>query len=279
MRLDRGKRKSVWAQRMSLNKKIIQRRISSISNWLILLLFLCFLLLGCSQTDDVVKVENNESHRVENDESEATKEPIDKQIESEVKAFEPIFQGETSKKKIALTFDDGPHPIHTSEVLQLLNQYDAKATFFMLGSQVEEYPHIAAQVAASGHEIGNHTWSHKKLTTLSEKEAIDEISLGVMAIEDAIGYQPTHFRPPFGERNANVDQLVGMPSILWTIDTRDWDTRNPESIFQIVKNNANNGQIVLMHDIYDTTVEALDLILKYLTLEGYQFVTISELIK
>ncbi len=178
-----------------------------------------------------------------------------------------------------MTFDDGPHPIHTREVLQLLNQYDAKATFFMLGSQVEEYPHITAQVAASGHEIGSHTWSHKNLTTLSEEEAIEGISLGVVAIEDAIGYQPTHFRPPFGERNANVDQLVGMPSVLWTIDTRDWNTRTPESIFQIVKTNASNGQIVLMHDIYDTTVEALDPILKHLTLEGYQFVTISELIK
>ncbi|WP_412976504.1 polysaccharide deacetylase family protein [Ornithinibacillus sp. 179-J 7C1 HS] len=192
--------------------------------------------------------------------------------ESELKEEVPV-----GKKRVALTFDDGPHPTNTEQILKLLDQHDAKATFFMLGNRVDFYPDIAKEVADAGHEIGNHTWSHKDLTTLGEAEMELEFQRTNEAVVHAIGKSPTVFRPPYGARNEQVDNVIDMPATLWTIDSLDWKSHDPDQVLSIVKENIQDGSIILMHDIHATTVEAVELVLNFLDEEGYEFVTVSNI--
>lgn len=183
----------------------------------------------------------------------------------------------SSGKYVALTFDDGPHPTNTLEILQLLDEYSAKATFFMLGNRVDFYPDIAKMIAENGHEIGNHTWSHKNLTSLGKEEMLEEVQVTNEVIQNATGKQPTVFRPPYGAINDQVREVLGIPPTLWTIDTLDWKSHDPNEVLSIVKENVTEGSIILMHDIHKSTVEAVELVLKFLDEEGYEFVTVSEI--
>jgi peptidoglycan-N-acetylglucosamine deacetylase len=183
----------------------------------------------------------------------------------------------SSGKQVALTFDDGPHPTNTLEILELLEEYNAKATFFMLGNRVEFYPDIAKVIAEKGHELGNHTWSHKDLTSLGQEEMSEEVNITNEVIQNATGEQATVFRPPYGAINDQVREVLGIPSTLWTIDTMDWKSHDPNAVLSIVKENITDGSIILMHDIHETTVEAVELVLKFLDEEGYEFVTVSEI--
>lgn len=182
-------------------------------------------------------------------------------------------------KKVALTFDDGPHPQNTPAILNLLKQYNAKATFYMLGSTADFYPNLVKEVAQAGHEIGNHSWSHYEMTTIDDATIRKEIELSDQAIRSAIGYAPATMRPPFGSHDARVDALVGKPIVLWSIDTRDWESRDPNAVLGVVQQSMHDGAIILMHDSHGTTVEATRLVLDYLAGQGYEFVTISELFK
>lgn len=182
-------------------------------------------------------------------------------------------------KRVALTFDDGPHPRNTEKVLGLLDQYDAKATFFMLGSNVEYYPDIVKSIVAAGHELGNHTWSHPDLTALGSDSVMQEVQNTNEIIEKTTGEEPTVFRPPYGATNEQVETAVKMTPVLWSVDTMDWKSRDPNAILALVKGNVEDGSIILLHDIHDTTVVALEPILKYLDGEGYNFVTVSDLEK
>lgn len=183
----------------------------------------------------------------------------------------------SGRKKVALTFDDGPHPKNTLKILDLLDKYDAKATFFMLGNRVDFYPDIVKKVADQGHELGNHTWNHKDLTAISKEEGIQEVERTNVAIRNAAGRDSTVFRPPYGAMNKQVNGAISSPAVLWSIDTLDWKSHNPDEILKIVQQNVKDGSIILMHDIHKTTVEAVEPILKYLKKEGYECVTVSEL--
>lgn len=187
-----------------------------------------------------------------------------------------IVDGET-KKKVALTFDDGPDPVHTLEILSLLDQYQARATFFVLGNRVDFYPSIIQEMADKGHEIGNHTWNHKDLTKLSSDQIKNEINKTSNAIKAVIGEGPQLYRPPYGAINDQVRGATNLKPVLWTVDPQDWLHRDATKVFNHVKANVTDGSIVLMHDIYGSTVEAVGKILSYLAAEGYQFVTVSEL--
>ncbi|MGM8216588.1 polysaccharide deacetylase family protein [Bacillaceae bacterium W0354] len=182
-----------------------------------------------------------------------------------------------SNKRVALTFDDGPHPTNTLEIHELLDEYNAKATFFMLGNRVDFYPDIANTIAEKGHELGNHTWSHRNLTSLGREEINREVQTTINVIQNATGKKPTVFRPPYGALNDQVREVIGMPPTLWTVDTLDWKSHDPDEILSIVKENVTDGSVILMHDIHDTTVEAVVLVLKFLEEEGYEFVTVSEI--
>lgn len=184
-----------------------------------------------------------------------------------------------TKKRIALTFDDGPHPKVTEQILNLLDKYQAKATFFMLGSRVQYYPDIAKDVLARGHEVGNHTWNHPVLTKLSAEQVSKEYASTAGAITQAIGQGPTVFRPPYGATNDTVNAQIPVPVILWSIDTMDWKHRNAQQLLPYVQNNLHNNAIVLMHDIHQSTADGLEAVLAYLQSQGYEFVTVSEIMK
>lgn len=190
----------------------------------------------------------------------------------------PAGQLENQKKRVALTFDDGPHPQVTLQILQCLEKYKAKATFFMLGSRVQHYPDIALKVKNNGHELGNHTWSHPVLPKLAEAQIIHEFTKTEEAIFNATGQEATVFRPPYGASNEAIDQTIPRESILWSIDTLDWKHKNAEKLTAQVKQQIHNNAIILMHDIHQSTADALPAVLEFLSKEGYEFVTVSEIL-
>ncbi len=190
----------------------------------------------------------------------------------------------TDEKVIALTFDDGPHPTITPKILDILKKYNVKATFFVIGRNIENYPDPFVRTAAEGHEIGNHTYSH--LTSQhTEKQALeDELVRTDSIIRKLTGKSPSLFRPPTGYCNLTTVKSaadLNYKIIIWTVDTEDWAHTSAKGIAENVLGNVHNGSIVLMHDYLTKphyTVEALEIILPKLIEMGYQFVTVSELI-
>ena len=195
-----------------------------------------------------------------------------------VEVEEPSQPVDDLKKRVALTFDDGPHPQVTKQVLQYLKNYKAKATFFMLGNRVQYYPEIAAEVKAHGHEIGNHTWSHPVLPKLTETQLMNEFMTTEQAILTATGQKSTVFRPPYGATNEAINQKIPHDVVLWSIDTLDWKHKNANKLVAEVKQHIHNNAIILMHDIHQSTADALPAVLEFLSQEGYEFTTVSEIL-
>ncbi len=187
-------------------------------------------------------------------------------------------------KKLALTFDDGPHPRYTNEILDILEEYNVKATFFVIGVNIENYPGIIENIYAKGHEIGNHTYSHSSKQQISEDELKNEIDRCQELISSKIGIRTGLFRPPRGKLNKAVENFAAYNNytvILWSIDTMDWAHRSPENIMKNIENTVKGGDIILMHDYIsgkNTTIDALRLLIPRLQSLGYEFVTVSELI-
>lgn len=189
-----------------------------------------------------------------------------------------------SGNKIALTFDDGPHPIYTPMILDILKENDIKATFFMIGENIELYGDVAARVLNEGHEIGNHTFSHPHIINTSQNELLEEILACDSSIYSISEYKTKLFRPPEGVVENNTSELAekfDYSIILWSIDTRDWAKTPTNEIVENVLKNTEGGDIILMHDYVShpsPTPEALKQIIPALKNKGYEFVTISELI-
>ena len=180
------------------------------------------------------------------------------------------------RKAVAVTFDDGPSPKTTPIALELLKKYNAKGTFFMVGHAVEGNEEIVKQVVAEGHQIGNHSWDHPVLTKISLEKAKSQINDTTAALKKASGLDVHIMRPPYGAINETIQAAVDQSFILWDVDTLDWKNRNTASIMKEVKK-AQPGSIILMHDVHQTTIDALPLILQYLTEQGFEMVTIEEL--
>ena len=193
--------------------------------------------------------------------------------------------GSREEKIIALTFDDGPHPKETHQILDVLDKYNVKATFFVVGKHANWYKEPLIRAAKEGHEIGNHTFSHPDISNLSR----DDIKREIKQCEDTLvkltGKKPTLFRPPYGsyseERLGQIAKESGYKIILWTtIDARDWQNPPSAQISNTIINKARNGDIILLHDYgTENTVKALETILPEMMKKGYKFVTVSELIK
>lgn len=188
-----------------------------------------------------------------------------------------VAKGE--KKRVALTFDDGPDAKVTPQILAILKKYDAHATFFMVGKNVTKNAALVEKIYDAGHEVGNHTWNHSKLTNLSAGSVKQEVDRTSNAIYAAIGQYPTVFRPPYGATNEQVRSVITMPSILWSIDTLDWKHRNADKILAYVKASVKDGSIILMHDIHQSTANGLENVILYLQKQGYEFVTVSEILQ
>ncbi len=190
----------------------------------------------------------------------------------------------TEEKVIALTFDDGPHPRVTNEILDLLAEYDAKATFFVIGKNLELYSDTARRAVAEGHELGNHTYTHPHLSGLGAGAVEGELQKNAALIERLLGVSSVLFRPPEGSCKTEMLSVVeknGYSTVLWDVDTRDWSGVSAEAITKNVIKNAREGSIVLFHDYVGRechTVAALKEILPRLSAAGYRFVTVSELL-
>ena len=181
-----------------------------------------------------------------------------------------------SRKVVALTFDDGPNPNTTPVALELLKKYNAKATFFMVGRSVAGNEDIIKQVVAEGHQIGNHSWSHPLLTKVTLEQAKSQINDTTEVLKKASGQDVHIMRPPYGGINSAIQAAVSQSFILWDVDTLDWKNRNTASIMKEVQK-TQSGSIILMHDIHQTSIDALPSVLQYLTEQGFELVTIDEL--
>jgi peptidoglycan/xylan/chitin deacetylase (PgdA/CDA1 family) len=180
-------------------------------------------------------------------------------------------------KYIAFTFDDGPSTV-TSEILDILEIYDAHVTFFSIGGRMNIYKSIVKREYDLGHQVASHSYSHKDLTSLTDSEVLTQINKTNNVYQNITGDTTKLFvRPPFGLSNDHVLSLADAPFILWNIDTNDWDYLDQTKISNVVFKKAFNGGIVLMHDLYKETKESLKIILPELEAQGYNFVTISEM--
>lgn len=191
---------------------------------------------------------------------------------------------ENAGMKIALTFDDGPHPRLTPEILSILKKYDVRATFFLVGENVRNYPELVGQILADGHEIGNHTDTHGKVSELSFFEMKKEFEICESSIYEIAEYKTKLLRPPEGYLDSKIKAIskeLDYNVILWNVDTRDWAHESPERICQNITDHVSGGSIILMHDYisYNSpTPKALELFLPILLEKGYKPVVVSDLI-
>lgn len=199
----------------------------------------------------------------------------------EYKRMEKVLatvQNTEQKPKVAITFDDGPNAEYTEPVLDVLKEKEVKATFFIMGTCIEGNEDILKRMASEGHLIGNHTFHHVNLTTLSEEEACAELTTTAALVKELTGQSVEFVRPPFGAWNEKAECATDMIPVLWTIDTLDWCYQSaPKSLAKVV-GKVKENDIILMHDQYPETVEALELIIDYLQSEGYELVTVDEIL-
>ncbi|GEM_PF-551973 len=215
-------------------------------------------------------------------EKEKQKEQKKKKAEERAKQQENSSVNNSGDKYVALTFDDGPSKEVTPRILNTLEQHEAKATFFMIGNQAKALPETAQQVAAAGHEIGNHTMDHADLSKLNSENIHKKIDDAADSIEQATGIRTYFVRPPYGAYNDTVLNDAANQSdslILWSIDSLDWKSRNANAVISEVQKKITPGAIILMHDIHPSTADALPRLLDWLESQGYQFVTVSQLLK
>ena len=198
---------------------------------------------------------------------------------------EDIYRNnENDYMKIALTFDDGPHPRYTPRILDILDEYNIKATFFVVGINAENYPDTIENIIKKGHEIGNHTYTHPHVSCLNSQNLKCEVERCESAIYGLTDYKTKLFRPPEGMIDADVRSVLrslDYKVILWDIDTRDWAHTSPQEIADNVIDNIASGDIILMHDYIghnSPTIEAMRIFIPQLLDKGYRFVVVSELI-
>lgn len=188
----------------------------------------------------------------------------------------------TAQPVVAMTFDDGPHPTLTPQLLDMLATRKIKATFYLIGSRVVQYPQITQRIAAEGHEIGNHTWSHPFLNRRSTESVIREIDATTNAIYDITGRPPVSFRPPYGAfTNAQrrmLHETRRLPTILWSVDPQDWRRPGPGVIANRILSHSRPGAIILSHDIHAGTIAAMPAALDGLTGRGLRFATVSQML-
>jgi len=192
----------------------------------------------------------------------------------------------TKEKVIAFTFDDGPNPIYTPQILDIFQQYDSKATFYMIGSQMEQHPELVKEVYKQGHEIGNHTYTHPQLSELNEHDCMHEIIQTENLILDTVGTKPQTFRPPYFDHNEKVEHLIcGLGyTMIGAVngETLDWEQPGIQHIIDKTRETVGPGSILLFHDGFgdrSQSIEAVRILVSELISEGYRLVTVSELLK
>jgi len=193
----------------------------------------------------------------------------------------PFHSAAIGTPHLALTFDDGPHGSLTPRLLDALGKRKVKATFYVIGRNVEMHPEIARRIVAEGHEIANHTWSHPSLSGLSAGRVADELRRTHEIVLEVTGVRMTNLRPPYGAFNDRVRQVAfdghGYDTIMWSVDPQDWKYRNSARVTRELVSGAAPGAVLLCHDIHKTTITAIPLVLDQLLARDFQFVTVAQL--
>ncbi len=185
---------------------------------------------------------------------------------------------EGDKKKIALTFDDGPHPHYTEQLLDGLKKRGVKATFFVTGEHAEKHPEVIKRMSEEGHLIGNHTYSHMQLKSGNKEVFKEELIKTNEIITGITGEEVLYVRPPYGSWDKAFETELNMFPVLWTVDPLDWCSSNVERITQKVVSKAGENDIILMHDYYPSTITAALEVVDELLEKGYEFVTVDEIL-
>lgn len=193
-------------------------------------------------------------------------------------AMEPAYDSAQEQKKIALTFDDGPHPFYTEELLDGLKERGVTATFFVTGEHASLHPDVIKRMQEEGHLIGNHTYSHIQLTSRNRETFKEELVRTNEIIEEITGEEVEYVRPPYGTWDKSFEEELNMIPVLWTIDPLDWCSSNVGCIAKRIEEKAGENEIILMHDYYETSVTAALKVVDELKEEGYTFVTVDEIL-
>lgn len=180
--------------------------------------------------------------------------------------------------RVALTFDDGPHPSCTEKLLNGLRERGVKATFFVVGKNISGREEVIRQMWADGHLIGNHTWDHVDVSRLSTEAACEQLEQTSALVQEITGEATAYVRAPFGNWNEGLESETSMISVKWTVDPLDWTTKNVHQIVNKVVANVTDSAIILLHDYYDSSVEAALKIVDILQEQGFEFVTVEELL-
>ena len=183
------------------------------------------------------------------------------------------------KKLIALTFDDGPSGATTPTLLDILKEKEAPATFFTLGTMARNNPDLMKRAEDEGHEVASHTMYHQNLVRISASAAESDINEAKSVFNDVLGHEPTLIRPPYGNINNTVRDKAGAPLILWSVDSLDWKNKDVELNISTILSQVHDGAIILMHDIYPTSVDSISRLVDILREDNYEFVTVSKLAK
>ena len=179
---------------------------------------------------------------------------------------------------VALTFDDGPRRGTTDRLLEGLKERGASATFFLVGEEAERYPELVRRMQAEGHQVGNHTWSHVRLEGASTAVIQEEVGKTEELLETLLGGRGYWLRPPYGLITPGTEKLVRVPMVKWSVDPRDWENKNTDKVVQAILKHVKPNSIILLHDIYDTSVDAALKVVDTLEAQGYCFVTVEELL-
>lgn len=188
----------------------------------------------------------------------------------------------TNKKLVAMTFDDGPHPVHTPRLLNMLAKRNIKATFYVIGQKAATHPGILRRMIREGHEVANHSYTHPNFTKLSRASMESQLSKTAKIIFNVTGVHPNSFRPPYGATNSNIKKYCiekyGYPTILWDVDPKDWKRPGVATVSNRIINGARSGSIILAHDIHQPTIDAMPVALDTLLRRGYVFITVDQLL-
>jgi len=187
---------------------------------------------------------------------------------------------EEEKPMVALTFDDGPSA-QTARLLDLFAEHGGKGTFFLVGNMIDKRSDVVIRMVNEGHEVGNHSWNHRQFTKLGEQELTDQIMTTRAKIYDVTGVDTTILRPPYGSYNDVVSakaEELGIAMVNWSVDTLDWKNKNADSVYNSVMKDVQDGSIILCHDLYSTTVDAMERVIPDLIEQGYRLVTVTELL-
>ena len=194
------------------------------------------------------------------------------------KEVETVGELEGPKPKIAITFDDGPHPKFTPQLLDGLKERNVKASFFVIGELAEKNPELIKRETKEGHLIGNHTYHHVDIAKVSDEKAREEIQRTNAVIQEITGEEVDFIRPPFGVWQKKLEKEMEVLPVLWSVDPLDWTTENTDEIVNKVVTKVKENDIILLHDCYQSSVDAALRIIDILTKEGYEFVTADEMI-